>query len=176
MWSRKSSTFTGKRCSRPHERARRRHRRAAPQALLIEDEELKFGLWTPVPHVIRNEPRMSRALASHESNSDEGADLAFEFAVDVIRRAERFGFHNTLIAQRLLGPDLEAWTLATALAMKTSAIEVMVAVHPGMVTPQVAAKMGAKSRQDQRRAMRHQHRQRALGRGIPAVQQWRLDR
>ena len=27
--------------------------------------------------------------------------------------------------------------------MKTSTIEVMVAVHPGMVTPQVAAKMGA---------------------------------
>lgn len=104
---------------------------------------MKFGLWTPVPHVIRNEPRMTRALASHESNGPETSDLAFDFAVDVIRNAERFGFHNTLIAQRFLGPDLEAWTLATALATKTSTIEVMVAIHPGMVTPQVAAKMGA---------------------------------
>jgi FMNH2-dependent dimethyl sulfone monooxygenase len=86
---------------------------------------------------------MTRALASHDANSDETSDLAFDFAADVIASAERFGFHNTLIAQRFLGPDLEAWTLATALAMKTSVIEVMVAVHPGMVTPQVAAKMGA---------------------------------
>src|SRR5690554_5532914 len=86
---------------------------------------------------------MSHALRSHESGSDEAGDLGFEFAVDVIQQAERFGFHNTLVAQRFLGPDLEAWTLATALAMRTSAIEVMVAVHPGMVSPQVVAKMGA---------------------------------
>lgn len=104
---------------------------------------MKFGLWTPVPHVIRNEQRMIRALRSHEDNADEGGDEAFSFAVDVILKAERFGFENTLVAQRFLGPDLEAWTLATALAMRTSAIEVMVAVHPGMATPQIAAKMGA---------------------------------
>lgn len=104
---------------------------------------MKFGLWTPVPHVIRNEERMSRALRSHEAGSDDAGDLSFEFAVDIIQQAERFGFHNTLVAQRFLGPDLEAWTLATALAMRTSAIEVMVAVHPGMVSPQVVAKMGA---------------------------------
>lgn len=109
---------------------------------------MKFGLWTPVPHVIRNEERMTHALRSQEFDSDEATgdeatDLAFEFAVDVIQQAERFGFHNTLVAQRFLGPDLEAWTLATALAMRTNAIEVMVAVHPGMAPPQVAAKMGA---------------------------------
>lgn len=104
---------------------------------------MKFGLWTPVPHVIRNEERMSRALESHEASADATGDEAFAFAVDVIRQAEAFGFQNTLIAQRFLGPDLEAWTLATALAMRTSAIEVMVAVHPGMVSPQVVAKMGA---------------------------------
>jgi dimethylsulfone monooxygenase len=104
---------------------------------------VKFGLWTPVPHVIRNEERMTRALTTHESCSDESGDLAFEFAVDVIQQAERFGFHNTLVAQRFLGPDLEAWTLATALAARTSTIDVMVAVHPGMTSPQVVAKMGA---------------------------------
>ena len=102
-----------------------------------------FGLWTPVPHVIRTEERMTRALASHEDSSDAKGDEAFDFAVDVIRQAESFGFDNTLIAQRFLGPDLEAWTLATALAMRTTSIEVMVAVHPGVVAPQVVAKMGA---------------------------------
>ncbi len=69
---------------------------------------------------------MTRAIANHENNSDADGDEAFDFAVDIIRQAEGFGFDNTLIAQRYLGPDLEAWTLATALAMRTSAIEVMV--------------------------------------------------
>lgn len=104
---------------------------------------MKFGLWTPVPHVIRNEERMTHALRSHEDNTDASGDEAFAFSLDVIQQAERFGFHNTLVAQRFLGPDLEAWTLATALAMRTSSIELMVAVHPGMVSPQVVAKMGA---------------------------------
>lgn len=72
-----------------------------------------------------------------------GHDDAFQFAVDVVRTAEDLDFHTTLIAQRYLGPDLEAWTLATALAALTRRIEVMVAVHPGMITPQVVAKMGA---------------------------------
>jgi FMNH2-dependent dimethyl sulfone monooxygenase len=61
----------------------------------------------------------------------------------VVRKAESYGFANTLIAQRYLGPDLEAWSLASALAPLTSTIELMVAVHPGMVTPQVVAKMAA---------------------------------
>lgn len=104
---------------------------------------MKFGLWTPVPHVIRTEERMTRALVSHENNSDIGGDEAFDFAVDIIQQAEKFGFDNTLIAQRFLGPDLDAWTLATALAMRTSTIEMMIAVHPGMTSPQVVAKMGA---------------------------------
>ena len=86
---------------------------------------------------------MTAALESHERCTDGAGDEAFDFAVDIIQQAEQFGFDNTLIAQRFLGPDLEAWTLATALAMRTSTIEVMVAVHPGMTSPQVVAKMGA---------------------------------
>ncbi|TMJ28474.1 MAG: LLM class flavin-dependent oxidoreductase, partial [Alphaproteobacteria bacterium] len=62
---------------------------------------------------------------------------------EVVRRADELGFHTTLIAERFLGPDLEAWVLAAALAPVTKRIELMVAVHPGMVTPQVVAKMGA---------------------------------
>src|SRR5262249_19536556 len=60
-----------------------------------------------------------------------------------VRRADALGFDTTLIAERFLGPDLSAWVLASALAMVTERIELMVAVHPGMVTPQVVAKMAA---------------------------------
>lgn len=105
---------------------------------------MKFGIWTPLPHTIRAEPAMDAALRQFKTHDvAEGPDLAFAFAVDVVRQAEACGFDITLIAERFLGPDLEAWTLATALATATTTMEMMVAVHPGIVTPQVVAKMGA---------------------------------
>jgi FMNH2-dependent dimethyl sulfone monooxygenase len=72
-----------------------------------------------------------------------GPDASLQFAVDIVKRAESVGFDMTLIAARHLGPDLEAWTLATALAMETRTMEVMVAAHPGIIFPQMVAKIGA---------------------------------
>jgi FMNH2-dependent dimethyl sulfone monooxygenase len=76
-------------------------------------------------------------------DTDQDGDASFEFAVDVVQRGERHGFDVTLIAARQLGPDLEAWTTASALAAYTNSMELMVAVHPGINTPQMVAKMGA---------------------------------
>lgn len=104
---------------------------------------MQFGIWTPLPHTIRPEPRMDRAIADIKSNVQLAGDDTFAFACEVIRRADELGFDSTLIAERYLGPDLSAWVLASALAMVTKRIELMVAVHPGMVTPQVVAKMGS---------------------------------
>jgi FMNH2-dependent dimethyl sulfone monooxygenase len=106
---------------------------------------MQFGIWTPLPHTIRPEPAMDRAVALLKSgeHGQSGPDEAFQHACEAIRRADELGFDTTLIAQRYLGPDLEAWVLATALAMVTKRIELMVAVHPGMITPQVVAKMGS---------------------------------
>jgi FMNH2-dependent dimethyl sulfone monooxygenase len=106
---------------------------------------MKFGIWTPLPHTIRPEPRMEEAVAAIKSGDHLAGrgDGTFAFACDVVRRADQLGFDTTLIAERYLGPDLSAWVLASALAMVTERIELMVAVHPGMVTPQVVAKMGA---------------------------------
>jgi len=106
---------------------------------------MQFGIWTPLPHTIRPEPEMDRAVALLKAGEHGagGPDEAFQFACDVIRRADELGFDTTLIAQRYLGPDLDAWVLATALALVTRRIELMVAVHPGMITPQVVAKMGS---------------------------------
>jgi len=106
---------------------------------------MQFGIWTPLPHTIRPEPRMDAAVAvlKQEVGFAGRDDGTFAFACDVVRRADELGFDVTLIAERFLGPDLSAWVLASALAMVTKRIELMVAVHPGMVTPQVVAKMGA---------------------------------
>jgi FMNH2-dependent dimethyl sulfone monooxygenase len=76
----------------------------------------------------------TRGLAS-------GPDKAFRFAVDMIRRGEELGFETTLLAERWMGTDHSAWMLAAALAPLTSRIELMVAVHPGILTPQAVAKL-----------------------------------
>src|SRR5215475_13631509 len=104
---------------------------------------MKFGIWTALPHTIRPEPRMDRAIAEIKSCTSLAGrtDGTFEFAYDVVRRADELGFDTSLIAERFLGPDLSAWLLASALATMTKRIELMIAVHPGMVTPQVVAKM-----------------------------------
>ena len=79
---------------------------------------MKFGIWTPLPHTIRPEPGMDRAIAAIKSGASLAgrADGTFEFACDVVRRADELGFDTTLIAERFLGPDLSAWVLASALA------------------------------------------------------------
>jgi FMNH2-dependent dimethyl sulfone monooxygenase len=104
---------------------------------------MRLGIWTPLPHTIKSEPAMAEGVRQVGTRGDDSPDKSFQFAVDVVTRAEACGFDITLIAERLLGPDLEAWMLTAALAARTKTIQVMPAVYPGMVTPQLAAKMGA---------------------------------
>lgn len=92
---------------------------------------MKFGVWTPLPHIMRDEPGLVPGAG----------DAGFAFAASFVARAEALGFDITLVAERLLGPDLEAWMLTAALAAVTRRIELMVAVHPGIATPQMVAKM-----------------------------------
>jgi len=72
-----------------------------------------------------------------------GVDQNYLYALDTLQRAEELGFSLTLIAQRFLGPDLDSWIFASALAAGTKTIEIMPAVHPGIMDPRIAAKMGA---------------------------------
>jgi FMNH2-dependent dimethyl sulfone monooxygenase len=104
---------------------------------------MRFGIWTPLPHTIRPEPVIDRAAAALQTPGGQGIDTSFQFAIDLLRKAEGLGFETTLIAERFLGPDLEAWIMAGAIAAQTSKIEIMPAVHPGIVTPQVVTKMAA---------------------------------
>lgn len=104
---------------------------------------MRLGIWTPLPHTIKSEPAMEAGVRQVKTRGDGEADKSFAFALDVVSSGEAHGFDITLIAERLLGPDLEAWMLTAALAARTKTIQVMPAVYPGMITPQLAAKMGA---------------------------------
>ena len=105
---------------------------------------MKLGIWTPLPHTIPAEPTLDAAIADLRTRGvGAEVDRSLQFAIDVVTRGEHHGAVTTLIAERFLGPDLEAWMLSAALAARTRSIELMVAVHPGIVAPQVVAKMGA---------------------------------
>lgn len=105
---------------------------------------MRFGIWAPLPHTIRPEPAMEQAIANLTAPGRGGPeDASFEFASAILQQAEAAGFTISLIAERWLGPDLESWIMASALSQRTATLELMVAVHPGIVTPQAVAKMGA---------------------------------
>ena len=103
---------------------------------------MRLGIWTPAPQTIRPDPATKPALDALTQHGG-GVDQNYLYAVDVLRRAEDLGFDITLIAQRWLGPDLDSWIFATALATQTRTMEIMAAAHPGIIDPRVAAKMGA---------------------------------
>ena len=86
---------------------------------------MRFGCWTPI------------------RGGEEGIEDHFELARVTLQKAEAFGFETSLVAERFIGPEYESWVLATALSQHTRSIELIVAVHPGIISPQVAAKMGA---------------------------------
>lgn len=104
---------------------------------------MRLGIWTPLPHTIKSEPAIRDGVRQVGTRGDASPDKSLQFALDVVSKGEACGFDITLIAERLLGPDLEAWMLTAALAAHTKTIQLMPAVYPGMITPQLAAKMGA---------------------------------
>lgn len=105
---------------------------------------MRLGFWTPLPHVIRPEPEISQALDELGTpGCGLPVDRSFAFALKAVQRAEELGFDLTLIAERFIARDLAAWVVSSALAALTSRIEIMTAAHPGIIPPQVIAKMGA---------------------------------
>jgi FMNH2-dependent dimethyl sulfone monooxygenase len=104
---------------------------------------MRLGIWTPLPHAVRWEPIIEEGIRQVATRGDRTPDKMFQLALDVVTRAEDLGFDMTLVAERLSGPDLEAWMLTAALAARTKTIQVMPAVYPGMTTPQLTARMGA---------------------------------
>lgn len=93
---------------------------------------VEFGLWTPVPHAIAPEPRLNAAAeqAAAIVSGTGYTDQSFAVARDVICRADELGYDYTLVAERFLGPDLEAWLLTAALAPFTRRIRLLTAIHP----------------------------------------------
>lgn len=105
---------------------------------------MQFGLYAPVPHVSVGSPEILQSVAGGMSPLADGQlDPAWQLARDVLLEADAAGFDIILFAERHLGADMEAWILASAISSLTRHIRSMVAVHPGLWTPQLIAKMSA---------------------------------
>jgi len=103
---------------------------------------MRYGIWTPLPNTVQHEPALDGATEQLSTHGRPGEpDLQLEFAAATLRRAEALGFDLTLIAQRWLGPDPDCFMLAAALATQLKTMHIMPALHPGVISPQVAAKM-----------------------------------
>jgi dimethylsulfone monooxygenase len=103
---------------------------------------MRLGIWCPAPLSIRPDALVKPAFEALTRHGG-GVDQNYLYAVDVLQRAEQLGFEITLIAQRFFGPDLDSWMFASALAAQTKTIEIMAAVHPGIMDPKVVAKFAA---------------------------------
>jgi len=105
-------------------------------------QPLQFGMFAPVPHVTVGSPAMMRAVAGAATPLPGGAiDPAYGLARGALATADRAGFDLVLFAERHLGTDLNAWMLAGAATSFTSRLRLLVAVHPGLWSPQLIAKM-----------------------------------
>lgn len=105
---------------------------------------MQFGVYAPVPHVtIGSEPMMRSIAGAMSPLPDFSVDPGFDLAKEFLLEADRANFDIILFAERHLGADLEAWVLACAISSWTKRIRSMVAVHPGLWSPQLVAKMAS---------------------------------
>tara|TARA_Y100001936_G_C16016699_1_gene636898 strand:+ start:43 stop:1086 length:1044 start_codon:yes stop_codon:yes gene_type:complete len=105
---------------------------------------LQFGLYAPVPHVTVGSQQILNSVENGQKSLSAGAvDQAYTLAKDVLLEAERQNFDIILFAERHLGADMEAWILGSAISSLTSRIRSMIAVHPGLWSPQLIAKMAS---------------------------------
>jgi len=96
----------------------------------------RFGVWAPVygNHGARNHPA-------------DAPDAGYSRNRELLVRAERAGFHSTLLAQHVIHPSnveddvLETWSTVAALAEVTSRIELIGAIKPLLINPLVFAKL-----------------------------------
>jgi len=116
--------------------------RPRPSAPVKDDMNMKYALFVPMPHAVVHTEALQRSARGGRTDLPAGvSDPGFILARDMTVEADRAGYYAALFAERLLGPDLEAWCLANAVAPYTRQIRIMPAVHPGLWHPVLAAKM-----------------------------------
>ncbi len=105
---------------------------------------MQFGLYTPAQVTTVGSPEIAQSIEEALFPLPEGRkDAAFGFAEDIVMAADASGFSLALFAERHMGSDLGAWVLAGAIASRMRNMRALVAVHPGLWSPAMIAKLAA---------------------------------
>ena len=103
---------------------------------------MQFGLYAPIPNVALGAQLIAQSISEALRPLPLGRrDAQFEYCADFIKAAETSGFSICLFAERHLGCDMTAWVLASAVAPQLERMCALVAVHPGLWNPVLAAKL-----------------------------------
>ena len=103
---------------------------------------MQFGLYAPIPMATVGSPEAVAAAREANQPLAEGIrDKQFDHSLALLLEADRSGFDLCLFAERHLGCDMAAWTLASAVASRFDHMRALVAVHPGLVDPVMIAKL-----------------------------------
>lgn len=103
---------------------------------------MQFGLYAPIPMATVGSPEaVAAAREAQQPLADGLRDKQFDHSLELLLEADRSGFDLCLFAERHLGCDLAAWTLASAIASRFDRMRALVAVHPGLVDPVMIAKL-----------------------------------
>ena len=103
---------------------------------------MKFGTFAPIPMAVVGSPEVANS-AAHALEPLPGGmrDPQYEFSMELLMAADRVGFDLVLFAERHFGQDLSAWVLTSAVASRLERMLALVAVHPGLIDPVMAAKL-----------------------------------
>ncbi len=105
---------------------------------------MQFGLYAPIPMATVGSPEVAKSHAEALKALPAGTrDLQLEHSTDLLVAADQSGFDICLFAERHLGSDLSAWLLASAVGSRLERMRALVAIHPGLLDPVLAAKMAA---------------------------------
>ena len=105
---------------------------------------MQFGLYTPAAVATIGSPEIAQSIAEARQPLPDGKrDLQLDIDLDVLLAADASGFDLALFAERHLGTDLGAWVVAGAVASRFERMRALVAVHPGLWDPVMAAKFAA---------------------------------
>jgi len=103
---------------------------------------MQFGLYCPIPMATVGSPEIAESAAhALEPLPPKTRDIQFEHGLRLLQAADAVGFELSLFAERHLGSDMSAWTLASAIGSRLENIRALVASHPGLWDPVMTAKL-----------------------------------
>ena len=105
---------------------------------------MQFGFYTPGQVTTVGSPEIAQQIEQALQPLPIGTkDAQFGICEQIVMAADEAGFDLALYAERHLGTDISAWIMAGAMGSRMKNKRALVAVHPGLWSPAMVAKLAA---------------------------------